>query len=42
MSINTGIRCDGYKDKGVDYSNPIVKKYVHKQFVVKTGEGEED
>lgn len=40
--INNGVRCDDFVDKGVDYSNPIVKKYVHKQFVIITGDGEDD
>lgn len=37
-----GARCDGYVDKGNDFSDSIVRKYVHKQVVQKTGDTEDD
>lgn len=35
-------RCDGVVTAGVDYSDSVVKDYIHKQVVVRTGEGEDD
>lgn len=35
-------RTDGYIDKGTDCSNPIQETWIHKQVIVKTGEGEDD
>lgn len=39
---NTGERSDGVVFDGVDYSNPIMKRWIHKQKVVTTGETEDD
>lgn len=35
-------RCDGVQFPGSDFSNSVVKDYIHKEVVVKTGEGEDD
>lgn len=40
--LNQFCRCDDYVDKGVDYSNPIQEKWIHKQVVKITGESEDD
>lgn len=35
-------RSDGVKFDGLDFSDPIVKKFIHKEVIVKTGDGEDD
>lgn len=35
-------RCDGINTPGADFSSSVVKDYIHKQIVVRTGDGEDD
>lgn len=37
-----GFRDDCYEDKGLDFSNPIKKTYIHKDVVKITGDTEDD
>lgn len=37
-----GQRCDGYEGEPTNPGNPIREKWIHKQIVVKNGEGEDD
>lgn len=40
-NVNQFERCDGF-NPSVDYSNPIMKKWSHLEYVEKTGESEHD
>jgi len=37
-----GVRCDDYVDVPVDFTNPVVNRWIHKQVVKITGETEDD